>query len=341
MKARSKSQDRWRLPPYAVEAQFVSLAETVDWGLSLFGVPEQWRKSRGAGISVCVLDTGIDEAHPDLASALDGARDFTRSPSGPIDRVGHGTHVAGTIGARQNELGVVGVAPECRLLVAKVLGDSGSGSSAAVAAGIDWACENGADVLSLSLGSPEPSAEIRAAIARAAAAGKIIVCAAGNEGRDDAVNYPARWPETIAVGAVDRHGRLATFSSRGPEVDLCAPGQDVLSTNLRGGYAKLSGTSMATPFVSGVVALMLAKHRTSGGATPVDERTQVVEHLLRTATDAGPTGKDPQYGYGLVHPGSALAALVPQPATIELRIGPVSVNGMPGELVFVPAQATE
>ncbi|MBX3411586.1 MAG: S8 family peptidase [Pirellulales bacterium] len=341
MSERTGKSASWRLPPYAVEAQFVALSETVDWGLSLYGVPEQWRDSRGAGVTVAVLDTGIDEGHPDLASAVVGARDFTRSPSGPIDRVGHGTHVAGTIGARQNELGVVGVAPECRLLVAKVLGDSGSGSGASVSAGIDWACEQGADILSLSLGSPQPSEEIRGAIARASGAGKIILCAAGNEGRDDAVNYPARWSDTIAVGAVDRNGRLASFSSRGPEVDLCAPGQDVLSTYLRGGYAKLSGTSMATPFVSGVVALMLAKHRRQRGRTPVEERVQVVEHLLRTAIDAGPTGKDPQYGYGLIHPAGALAALAPQPATLELRIGPVSLNGVPGELVFVPTSDTE
>lgn len=331
----------WRLPPYRVEAQILCLSETVDWGLSLYGIPATWRETRGAGVTVAVLDTGIDETHPDLADAIDEARDFTRARSGASDRVGHGTHVAGTIGARQNELGVVGVAPECRLLVAKVLGDDGSGSAASVVAGIDWACEQAADVLSLSLGSPEPSREIQAAIERAAAAGKIVLCAAGNEGRENAVNYPARWPETIAIGAVDRHGRLAPFSSRGPEVDLCAPGEDVLSTYLRGGYAKLSGTSMAAPFVSGVVALMLAKHCRQGGATPIEEREQVVEHLLRTATDAGPRGKDPHYGFGLIHPAGALSRLEPEPASCELRIGPVSVNGVPGDLVFVPTRTAE
>lgn len=335
------SAKTWRLPPFTVEARLVSLAETVDWGLSLYGVPDAWRESRGAGITVCVLDTGIDDAHPDLAGAIVGARDFTRSRSGPLDRNGHGTHVAGTIAARQNALGVIGVAPECRLLVAKVLSDDGSGSAEGVAAGIDWACASGADVLSLSLGSREPSEEIRAAIERAAAAGKTVVCAAGNEGRDDSVNYPARWAHTVAVGAVDRHGRLAPFSSRGAEVDLCAPGEDVLSTYLHGAYAKLSGTSMATPFVSGVVALMLAKHRRLRGATPVDERDEIVEHLLRTTTDAGPTGKDPHYGYGLIHPAAALAGLDADSARIELRIGPVSVNGVPGELVFVPTSAVE
>jgi subtilisin family serine protease len=165
---------------------------------------------------------------------------------------------------------VIGVAPRCRLLVAKVLGDDGSGTSDAVAAGIDWAADAGADILSMSLGSPHPAEEIHAAIRRAVAKGKFVICAAGNDGRDRSVNYPARWEDTVAVGAVDRNGAVARFSSRGPEVDLCAPGQDILSTFFAGGYAKLSGTSMATPFVAGVVALMLAKHRASGGATPVN-----------------------------------------------------------------------
>lgn len=298
-----------RIPPYRVQAVLHALAETVDWGLSALNVPAHWQATRGQGIRVAVLDTGVDVAHPDLTGAIDDARDFTGSRSGIADRVGHGTHVAGIIGARRNDRGVVGVAPECRLLIAKVLGDDGSGTSECVAAGIDWACEQGADILSLSLGSPEISAALQAAVERAAAREKFLICAAGNSGRPNSVDFPARWPQTIAVGAVDRDGRVTSFSSRGEEVDLCAPGQDVLSTYLNGQYAKLSGTSMAAPFVSGVAALLLAKHRAQGGATPVATYAQLVEHLVRTATDAGPTGKDPNYGYGLVNPDSALAPL--------------------------------
>jgi subtilisin family serine protease len=297
----------FRLPPLKVEAVFTTLAETVDWGLSVYNVPEQWKLSRGEGVKVAVLDTGVDERHADLADAIDELRDFTRSRHGAADRQGHGTHVAGTIAARQNGKGVIGVAPDCRLLVGKVLGDDGSGDAAGVAAGIDWAVGQGADVLSMSLGSPEMSEEIAAAIRRAVAKGRFVVCAAGNEGRDDSVDFPGRLAETVAVGAVDRNGRVAKFSSRGEQVDLCAPGQDVVSTYPGGGYAKLSGTSMATPFVAGVVALLLAKHRLHGGATPVENQRQLVEHLRRTAVDAGPVGKDPSYGFGLIDPASVLA----------------------------------
>lgn len=322
----------FRLPPLRVEATYAALAETVDWGLAAYRVPEQWKATRGEGVRVAVLDTGIDAGHPDLDGAVEAARDFTDSPRGAEDAQGHGTHVAGTIAARRNEQGVVGVAPGCRLLVGKVLGDDGSGTSPEVAAGIDWAVEAGADVLSLSLGSPDPSAAIRAAIERAVAAGRFVICAAGNEGRDNAVNYPARWETTIAVGAVDRFGQVARFSSRGPEVDICAPGADVLSTFPSGRYARLSGTSMATPFVTGVVALMLAKHRRLGGATPVRNNGELREHLRRTATDAGPVGHDPAFGFGLIDPEALLAAApLPDPAP-ALPGEP----GLSGVTIFIP-----
>ena len=323
---RSAPDPIFRLPPLRVEATFAALSETVDWGLAAYHVPEHWTSTRGQGIRVAVLDTGVDATHPDLAGSVDDARDFTASPRGYSDSQGHGTHVAGTIAARQNDQGVIGVAPRCRLLVAKVLGDDGSGTSDQVACGVDWAVDGGADILSLSLGSPDASENLAAAIDRAVAAGRFVVCAAGNDGRDDAVNFPARWESTIAVGAVDRHGQIARFSSRGPQVDICAPGADVLSTFPAGRYAKLSGTSMATPFVTGVVALMLAKHRQSGGATPVRTYRDLREHLRRTATDAGPTGRDPAYGFGLINPNMMLA---------ESRPDAPSPNA-PGVTIFIP-----
>jgi subtilisin len=337
---------RFRLPPYTVGATFTALAETIDWGLAAYGVPEQWKATRGQNIRVAVLDTGVDERHPDLADAIDDARDFTASRHGPGDRQGHGTHVAGTIAARANELGVIGVAPLCRLLVGKVLGDYGSGTSDSVAAGIDWATDAGADILSMSLGSPEPAAEIHSAIRRAVAKGKFVICAAGNDGRDQSVHYPARWDETVAVGAVDRNGLVARFSSRGPQVDICAPGADVLSTFPAGRYAKLSGTSMAAPFAAGVVALMLAKHRAHGGATPVSSHSQLLEHLARTARDAGPVGHDPAYGFGLIDPALVLewpdrrgepGGSPDNPGgSPELVIDGVRLGGVSGVFVFQP-----
>ena len=211
-----------RLPPFRIEATFTTLSETIDWGLTAYHIPDHWKATRGKNIKVAVLDTGIDEAHPDLKDAIDDARDFTRSRFGPIDRHGHGTHTAGTIGARQNDVGVVGVAPDCRLLIGKVLGDDGSGSSATVAAGIDWACDSGSDVISLSLGSPEPDDVLLAAVECAASKGKFIIAAAGNDGRDNSVTIRPvgatrlPWPPSIktARSPIFRRAALKSTSLR-------------------------------------------------------------------------------------------------------------------------------
>lgn len=345
------------LPPFRIESTHAALTETIDWSLAAYHIPAHWKDTRGACVRVAVLDTGIDQSHPDLADAIDDARDFTNSPFGPADKNGHGTHTAGTIAARQNNLGVIGVAPDCRLLIGKVLGDDGSGSSANVAAGIDWAADSGADVISMSLGSPEPDDALLAAIERAVAKGKFIIAAAGNDGRDNSVNYPARWSGTIAVAAVDASGHLAPFSSRGPEVDIAAPGENILSTWLRGTYAKLSGTSMATPFVAGVTALLVALHRDVQGATgsasasgdtstPLRTIADLRDHLARTAIDAGPTGRDPGYGWGLINPDSLLepdetnpTPTTPPTAPTTPRPSPIPVPG--GLWLWIPGAKVE
>jgi subtilisin family serine protease len=234
------------------------------------------------------------------------------------------------------------VAPDAKILSAKVLGDDGSGTEQSVATGIDWLLERGADIISMSLGSPLPSAAMKAAIDRAVAAGKFVICAAGNDGRPNSINYPAKWPNAIAVGAVDREGRVARFSSQGSELAIAAPGEDILSTFTGGGYAKLSGTSMSTPFVSGVVALLLARNRQPDCRSPVVDQASLVEHLRRTATDAGTTGRDPAYGWGLINPDSMLQEVTcpvpgqpgPEPPLPELSI-PCRLNGREASLVLV------
>ena len=182
----------YHLPPYRVDATFTpqSLTEIVDWGLTLLHVPLHWKQTQGEGVRVALLDTGVDESHPDLEGAIDDARDFTHSRGGPADYNGHGTHVAGIVAARQNNRGVVGVAPRSRLLIGKVLGDDGGGSSAAVAAGVDWACDQNASVISMSLGSSEPDPRLLAVIRRATSKGVFIIAAAGNAGRAEFRELP-------------------------------------------------------------------------------------------------------------------------------------------------------
>jgi len=245
--------------------------------------------------------------------------------------------VSGIIGARRNQTGVVGVAPECRLLVGKVLGDDGAGTRDSVQRGINWAIDNDCQVICMSLGSPQPSNALQQMIRVAARQGVVLVCAAGNDGIQG-VNYPARWEECISVGSVDKRGEVSDFSSRGKEVDLCAPGEDILSSYLHQGYAKLSGTSMATPFVVGVIALAMSQMRKLNGGNATLDPSTWRRRLQQTARDAGVQGFDFEYGFGLVDPEAIMER---DPKTGDdlpekTRIGPLTVNGASGYFVFVP-----
>ncbi len=225
-------------PVYAVE-------QAVPWGIDrVFGGETYpfatWTASKGSGIGVAVLDTGIDVDHPDL-NVVGGRRFYMVSTGPPQNRLreddnyddvyGHGTHVAGTVAALDNDFGVVGVAPLVSLYAVKVLDDTGSGSVSAIVAGIEWAVNNGIPVLNMSLGSTTHSETLQDACDNAYAAGHLVVAAAGNEGEGtDTVIYPAKYESVIAVAASDISDARASFSSTGPAVELIAPGADVLST---------------------------------------------------------------------------------------------------------------
>lgn len=296
-----KADDLWRLPPYETNMLGVVMAksEVQDWGIVLAHIPNAWKKTRGKGIRIGICDTG-KPVHEDLDGAIVAAKDFTGSASGVVDRQGHSTHVCAIIGARQNDKGVVGVGPEDELVAAKVLGDDGSGSSQSVSNGVSWCVDQGCDVINLSLGSSQPDPVIRKAIQYARSKGVFVVAAGGNSGPgENTVDYPGQWPEVIAVGAINKLLELAKFSSRGPQIDVAAPGQDILSAYLNNTYAKLSGTSMAAPFVAGCVGLILAYHKQNGTQPPktVDD---MIAALTQGSTDAGPPGKDPWFGNGIV-----------------------------------------
>jgi subtilisin len=298
----------YRLPPdWRLTRVTTPLSETLDWSLKFLGIPPLWQQSRGQGVRVAVLDTGCDLQHPDLRGAIVDSRDFTRSPWGVADRQGHGTWCCGMIAARAgNNMGVGGIAPECELLVGKVLRDNGTGDDREIEAGLTWALDNEADIVSMSFGGTFASRRMRGLLAQMMKAGILLIAAAGNDGPGSPPNYPGAWPETISVAAVGRDGRVTDFSSRGPTVDIAAPGEDMLST-IPGGYALNSGTSMACPVVAGVAALCLAKHRQRGGNTPVETVDDFRAHLQATAIDQGQPGRDEEYGFGLISPEALLA----------------------------------
>lgn len=322
--ARKKPDPVFKLPPFKVEQIFVTMAETQDWGLRLFGIPGLWSRSKGEGVKVAVLDTGAALDHPDLKGQIDEAVDFTGSRFGPSDQNGHGTHCCGVIAAAENDTGIVGVAPKARLYVGKVLGDNGSGGGAGIARGIKWATDKGVHIISMSLGSSEPDPQIRAACQYAASKGVLIVAAAGNEGPyDNTVGYPGGFPECLCVAAIDQAKRIAKFSSRGSQVDVAAPGVDILSCYPPKGYAKLSGTSMATPFVAGVVALLVGRQLASGKRT-ITTIAALKDAIHKTAVDAGNPGFDTAYGWGLINPDSLIPAAA-DPAPPPAADGPLSI----------------
>jgi subtilisin len=276
----------------------------------------------GDGVTVAVVDTGIDPSHEDLEPnlvggyATDEAECSDNCEEPWADDQGHGTHVAGTVGAVDNDTGVVGVAPGVDLLAVKVLGGDGSGSFAGVAEGIEWAADNGADVLNMSLGGDSQTDVVKDALQYAQDKGAVSVAAAGNSGPcSDCVGYPGAEPEAIAVSSTDQNDNLSFFSSTGPEVDIAAPGSAVNSTTPGDSYGQKSGTSMASPHVAGAAASVL-----SVGTSPEFVRLA----LKNNADDIGLPSNE--QGGGRLNVDAATDGPY-QPAPIEVSTGAASNVG--------------
>jgi len=292
------------------------------WGVKKIGSDDAWSQgATGATIKVAVLDSGVDYLHTDLAGQIDlaNSHDFVNNDSNPMDDNGHGTHVSGTIAAVQQGTGVVGVAPQVRIIALKVLNAQGSGSFDDIIAALQWAKDKGAAVTNQSLGSSQdPGSTVSAAYAAAEAAGILNVASAGNSGncagKANTVGYPARYPSVLAVAATDSTDKRACFSSSGPAVGISAPGVSINSTVpaivSSTGYALFSGTSMASPHVAGVAALVFGTNavqdRNHNGRT----NDEVRAILTSTAFDLGATGRDDLYGAGLVQAARAVQAAI-------------------------------
>ncbi|RDE49783.1 MAG: peptidase S8 [Candidatus Accumulibacter meliphilus] len=305
---------------YAIGSQFGHLqfenqpsilAETVPAGVVQIKAPQGWPSSQGEGIRVAVVDTGIDYNHSDLKANYRGGVSFVAGASTPMDDHGHGTHCAGTVAAAINGAGVVGVAPSAYLYAVKVLNSSGSGSYSQIISGIDWCIQNGMRVVSMSLGGSGGSTALQNICNTAWSKGLLVVAAAGNTGAS--VGYPAKYKNVIAVSAIDSANALASFSSRGPEVDICAPGVNVLSTTRGGAYGTMSGTSMACPHVAGAAAAVWGAHRFASNE-------QIWNLLAYYVDNLGAPGWDASFGYGRVNVDRAALALTPAPVIAKKGI---------------------
>lgn len=277
------------------------------YALPQLRVPVAWETViGGAARSVCIVDTGINYAHEDLAAHFVGGHDFVNGDATPNDDHGHGTHVAGIAAAViGNGRGIAGVA-NVSIRAVKVLDASGAGYHSWVASGIRWCADNRGDVIGMSLGGPGSSV-LQSAVNYAWEAGALLVAAAGNTGPcSSCVDYPGAYPNVIAVGCTTASEAVCGFSSRGPEVDVSAPGDRILSTyrTSNTAYTTLSGTSMSTPHVVGVAALIWSHDATISNSN--------VRALIESrARDVGAPGRDNDHGIGIVDAAASLEAMLP------------------------------
>ena len=281
------------------------------WGLDRVPFESAWSVSRGRGVTVAVVDSGVEADHQDLAGSVRAGIDFVKpGGDGRIDPNGHGTHVAGIIAAHvDNALGIAGAAPDVNILPVRVLDANGGGAASNVAKGVIWAADHGARVINLSLGGGLAPG-IQQAMQYANSKGAVVLAAGGNNGQaGNSPMYPAAYPEAIAVAAIDTDRSHPTFGNTGSYIDVAAPGVGIVSTwgSSPTAYASATGTSMATPFASAEAALIISTNPSLSSA-------RVTQILESTATDLGPRGVDPIFGHGLINPNAAVGAAQPHPA---------------------------
>ena len=310
-----KKNNKCSLFPYKME-QVLSLQDATQksgWNITAFDLPALWSRSRGAGVKVAVLDTGVDLDHPDLSKNILPGYNFVNEKKEPWDDNNHGTHVAGIIAAENNEIGMVGVAPEAKIIPVKVLDRNGNGSLVNVAKGIRWAADvANADLICMSLGSPNPTQEVRKAIQHALSKKVVCFVAAGNAGVTKQIYYPANYPETIAIGSIDENLSRSSFSNTGDNLDFMAPGGRIFSTVPNDWYAVLSGTSMAAPFATGVAALVLSYSRAEGLDTKLESNLDYIDIFkAHTKPVSNNDLKNRLFyeGFGIIDPKRVLEAL--------------------------------
>lgn len=230
----------------------------IPWGVKLIQAPLAWNRTTGYRVKVGVIDTGVDFGHPDLRHSLERGINLLHRMALPQDDNGHGTHISGTIAAANELQGMIGVAPRATIYPIKAFDHNGSAFVSDIILGIEWCVRNQINVVNMSFGMKTRSRSLLNAVNYAYRSGVLIVASSGNDGRIGDIDYPARYNQTIAVGATNRQRKIASFTNRSRLVDIFAPGDQIASAWLRGKHREMSGTSMATSHVTGAVALLLA-----------------------------------------------------------------------------------
>lgn len=275
-----------------------TLSDIVDWGVIDIDVPKLWNKNKGDNISIMVCDTGIID-HEDLKDNIDfdKARSFIRNED-YIDHQGHGTSVAGVISAKDSGFGIVGVAPNSKIIPVKTLSNKGFGNNISLENSLRYAIEIKPDIVNMSLGGKSPQGQIFHDLLKELYKLNIpVVCAMGNYGENYSC-FPANYPETIGVASFKKDRNISTFSSRGQDTDFALPGENILTTNLNNQYSIVNGTSFAAPFLSGLIAIILSEGKKKNIQYTIEQLKNI---LIQSCDDYGSAGKDNLFGYGIIN----------------------------------------
>jgi subtilisin family serine protease len=276
----------------------LTLSEIIDWGIIDIEVPKLWDKNKGDNISIMVCDTGIID-HEDLKDNIefDKAKSFVNNED-YVDHQGHGTCVAGVISAKDSGFGVVGVAPNSKIIPVKALSNKGFGDNLGLENSLRYAIEIKPDIVNMSLGSEHPQGQVFHDLLKELYRLNIpVVCAMGNYG-DKYSCFPAEYPETIGVASYRKDRNISKFSSTSISTDFALPGENVLTTALNNQYSIVNGTSFAAPFLAGLIAVILSEGKKKNIQYTIEQLKNI---LIQSCDDYGPVGKDIFFGNGIVN----------------------------------------
>lgn len=281
-------------------------SQIVGWEITKFNIKNYWKHSTGQDVVVGVIDTGCDYNHPDIKNNILEGKNFIYHNNDPMDDNGHGSHVSGTIAAENNGHGMVGVAPDTKIIPIKCLDNNGQVKTPnTIVDGIVWAVERKVDFISMSIGSKYENSEISKAIDYAERSGVIVFCAAGNDGPNEQISFPARYKKTISIGAVDENLNRTNFTCSGEELDFLAPGHNILSLYLNNSYALMSGTSMSNPFAVGCASLLLSyakKNNLSNKLKTYNDYIDIFKKHTIKLEDPAYSNQKKYEGYGIITP---------------------------------------
>lgn len=304
----NKKNKKVSLLPYEskpIYGLFTDSPQEYGWELKKFNIPDLWQKSDGNDVVVGVIDTGCDLDHPDLQHNLIDGINFVNKNKKPEDDCGHGTHVSSTIGAINNGVGIVGIAPKTKIIPIKALDGGGSGSITNIIKSIEWAADHGGiNFITMSLGAAQAVKELEDIITYANSKNCIVFCAAGNSGENSDIMYPAKYNNTISIGAIDENLERTNFTCSGEELDFLAPGHNILGCIPGGRYALMSGTSMSNPFAVGCASLLLSYNR-KYHQYKLDNYQDYIDIFKQSAIDLSNSRykKIRKYqGYGIINP---------------------------------------